>query len=234
MPTSDLSAIKPSPSLQGRRITADFVADALREAIQSGRLADGAVLNQAAIAEHFGVSRVPVREAMRQLMAEGLIETEAHHLAVVRSIPLSRIRELYDYRALIEGYITERAVPNISAEQVERLRKKERAMRRVKDHDRWLRLNSEWHAEILAAGGDETGLELVDQLKSRVERYMRMWSTGEGVHRPKEAGEEHARILDLIAAGDAKGARAAVEDHIRRTGERLVAYGESVRRAEAA
>jgi DNA-binding GntR family transcriptional regulator len=225
---SDLSAVKRDPRLQGRRITADYVADGLREAIQSGRLADGAVLNQAAIAEHFGVSRVPVREAMRQLLAEGLIEWEAHHIAVVRATPLERIRELYDYRALIEGYITERATPNLSGAQIKELRAQERAMRKTADHSKWLLLNSEFHDAILAAAGDETGLELAGQLRARVERYVRMWIGGEGIHRPVEAGKEHAKILQCIAAGDAAGARAAVERHIRHTGERLVAYGESL------
>lgn len=174
---------------------------------------------------------MPVREAMRQLLAEGLIESEAHHIAVVRSIPLARIGELYDYRAVLEGYITERAVPHVTSALIKELRAKDRAMRKISDHSKWLRLNGEFHNAILAAGGDETGLELVGQLKSRVERYVRMWSSGEGIHRPVEAGKEHAKILDCIAAGDAAGARAAVERHIRHTGERLVAYGESLREA---
>jgi DNA-binding GntR family transcriptional regulator len=230
LPSTDLSAVKRDPNLRGRKITADYVADGLRDAIQSGRLADGAVLNQAAIAEHFGVSRVPVREAMRQLLAEGLIESEAHHIAVVRGIPLDRIRQLYDYRALLEGYITQRAVPLFTPALIKELRAKEKAMRKVPDHTKWLRLNTEFHNAILAVAGDETGLELVGQLKSRVERYVRMWSEGEGIHRPVEAGKEHARILDCIAAGGGEGARLAVEEPIRHTGERLVAYGESIRR----
>lgn len=227
--TTDLSAVKRDPTLQGRRITADYVADGLREAIQSGQLADSAVLNQAAIAEHFGVSRVPVREAMRQLLAEGLIESEAHHLAVVRGIPLERIRELYDYRALIEGYLTERATPLLSGKRVRELRAKDKTMRMTTDHVRWLRLNGELHETILRTAGDETGLELAGRLRSRVERYVLMWHDGEGIHRPAEVGEEHGRILDFIAAGDAAGARTAMEQHIRHTGERLVAYGATVR-----
>jgi DNA-binding GntR family transcriptional regulator len=185
------------------------------------------VLNQAAIAAHFGVSRVPVREAMRQLLAEGLIETEAHHLAIVRGLPLERIAELYDNRALLEGYLTERAVPRLTEATLEKLRAKEVAMRAIHDHAKWLQVNGEFHRMILAAAGDETGLELVDQLKSRAERYVRMWSGGEGIHRPEEAGQEHVEILSRIADGDAAGARDAVERHIRHTGERLVAYGRS-------
>jgi DNA-binding FadR family transcriptional regulator len=64
-------------------------------------------------------------------------------------------------------------------------------------------------------------------LKSRAERYVRMWGSGGGLHRPEEAGADHVKILDLVAAGDAKGARTAVENHIRTTGERLVTYGRS-------
>ncbi len=96
---SDLSAVKLERGFSERRITADYVADALRDAIHRGELADGAELNQAALATHFGVSRVPVREAMRQLQAEGLIDASAHRLAVVRALDLERVVELYDARA---------------------------------------------------------------------------------------------------------------------------------------
>jgi DNA-binding GntR family transcriptional regulator len=230
--STDLSGIKRDPTLSGRRITADYVADDLREAIQSGALEDGAVLNQASLATHFGVSRVPVREAMRQLQAEGLIDAEAHQLAVVRGLSLERIAELYDNRALLEGYLTQRAVPRLTEASIEELREAERAMRPVADHAEWLALNAAFHRIILRAARDETGLALVNQLKSRAERYVRMWSGGEGVHRPVEAGQEHVAIIEFLAAGDAEGARVAVERHIRHTGERLVAYGQTVARTK--
>jgi DNA-binding GntR family transcriptional regulator len=228
MQSTDLSAIKLDPGFRGRRITADYVADGLREAIQSGQLADGAVLNQAAIAAHFGVSRVPVREAMRQLLAEGLIESQAHHLAVVRGLPIERLAEIYDNRALLEAYLVERATPQVTTEVIQRLREIELGMRDVVDHSRWLEQNAEFHDLINRAARDVTGTELVGQLRLRAQRYVRMWSGGAGVHRPEEAGKEHAEILDRIEAGDAAGARAAVEHHIRHTGELLVAYGRSI------
>jgi DNA-binding GntR family transcriptional regulator len=231
---ADLSGIKPDPKLAGRRITADYVADDLREAIQSGALEDGAVLNQAALAAHFGVSRVPVREAMRQLQAEGLIDAQAHQLAVVRGLSLERIAEIYDNRALLEGYLTQRAVPRMGQDAVKELRAAEKVMRPVTDHSEWLRLNAAFHDIILREARDETGLELVNQLKSRAQRYVRMWSGGEGVHEPEDAGREHVLIIERIAAGDADGARETVERHIRHTGERLVAYGRSLRAAAEA
>jgi DNA-binding GntR family transcriptional regulator len=220
---SDLSGIQLDVDLRERRITADYVADALREAIHRGNLADGAVLNQAAIATHFGVSRVPVREAMRQLQAEGLIETRAHRLAVVRGLDLERLVEVYDLRALLEGYLIERAVPNIDDAQLLALRALEKQMRKEDDHVRWLELNARFHRMLYEPSGRETTLELIDQLRARAERYVRLWSRGMGVHRPMEAGSDHARILDLVARGDAPGARQAIERHVANTRDRVVA-----------
>ena len=223
MRETDLSAVKLEPSLNDRRITADYVADALREAIRRGDLPDGATLNQAAIATHFGVSRVPVREAMRQLQAEGLIDTRAHRLAVVRALDIDRIAEVYDLRALLEGFAIELAVPRIDGELIEAAQSLLDAMAQESDHARWLELNGRFHALLYAPSEAEMTLEMIDQLRARGERYVRLWSRGSGIHRPDEAGIEHAEILRLVAAGDAASARAAVERHIRHTRDRLVA-----------
>ena len=233
MDSSDLSAIKARGAIQGRKITADYVADALREAIQSGRLPDGAVLNQAAIAEHLGVSRVPVREAMRQLMAEGLIQSKAHHVAVVSSLSLEGIAQVYEYRALLEGHLTEKNVPLITEQAIETMKAKNEEMRTIRSHTRWLRLNRDFHDLILTAGEDEIGLELIEQLRVRSERYVRMWSGGRGIHDPEGVEPEHAEMIRAIEARDASAARAAVERHIRHTGERIVAYGTSLTGAAA-
>jgi DNA-binding GntR family transcriptional regulator len=126
---TDLTGLKTQQDMRERRITADYLADALREAIHRGDLADGAVLNQAALASHFGVSRVPVREAMRQLQAEGLIDTRAHHVAVVKGLDLDRIVEVYNLRGLLEGYLIERATPLMTEEQLKDLADLEKSMR---------------------------------------------------------------------------------------------------------
>lgn len=221
MGETDLTGIKLQPAFSDRRLTADYVADALREAIRTGELGDGATLNQAAIATHFGVSRVPVREAMRQLQAEGLIDTRAHRLAVVRALDFERILEIYDLRALMEGYAIELAVARIGPPQLEAARALERQMEREGDHARWLELNARFHELLYAPSGAETTLELIGQLRARGERYVRLWSDGGGLHRPGEAGSEHLEILGLVEAGDAAGARAAIERHIGHTRERL-------------
>lgn len=228
MSTTDLSGLKLSSDFRDRRITADYIAAALREAIYRGDLADEAILNQAAIASHFGVSRVPVREAMRELQAEGLIETHAHRLAVVRGLDLDRLLEIYDLRALLEGFLMDRATPEIDARRLRELRALEGRMRDEHDHARWLELNARFHQMLYEPSGAKTTMELAEQLRGRAERYVRLWRGGAGLHRPREAGREHAEILSLVAAGDAAGARRAIERHIAHTRDAVIARGQAI------
>lgn len=234
MSVTDLSGLKLSNDLRDRRITADYIAAALRDAIYRGDLADEAILNQAAIASHFGVSRVPVREAMRELQAEGLIESRAHRLAVVRGLDLDRLVEIYDLRALLEGFLIERAVPNIDAKRLSELRSLDKQMRSEQDHARWLELNAHFHQMLYEPSGAKTTLELAEQLRGRAERYVRLWRGGSGLHRPREAGREHAQILKLVADGDAAGARSAIEQHIGHTRDDLIARGQAILESNAA
>lgn len=209
----------------GRRITADYIADALRSAINAGDLADGAQLNQVDLAAHFGVSRVPVREALRQLQAEGLIESRAHRLSFVRGTDSERLTEVFSLRALIEGWLVERATPHVDAATIEEARGINELLRLEQDHAAWLDLNRRFHELIFKAAQAEEGMALLEPLRMRSERYSRLWSKGRGVHRPTSTCAEHDRILDLIEAGDAAGARAASEEHVLHTCEAVVEAG---------
>jgi DNA-binding GntR family transcriptional regulator len=226
--STDLSGIARAEGLQTRRITADIIAESLREAIQSGELADGAELNQAAIAAHFGVSRVPVREAMRELQAEGLIDSQAHRRAVVRGLNIDRLLETYEVRAEIEGHLVEVATERISAKVLKELRALEREMRAIEVHADWLRANAEFHRRLYAPAGNETAFEMIDLLRFRAERYVRLWSGGAGLHQPIEAGKEHAAVLRHVAKGDGVAAREELERHILSTRDRLAAYARTL------
>jgi DNA-binding GntR family transcriptional regulator len=223
--SADLSVIEVDSNLTGRRITADYVADAMRRAINNGQLADGALLNQADLAEHFGVSRVPVREAMRQLQAEGLIESRAHRRALVRGTDLEGLLEVFALRALIEGWLTEQAVQHIDDATIAAARELNEGLKDEADHARWLTLNAEFHSVLYRAARAELGLEILAPLRARSERYTRLWSRGSGIHRPAETYAEHKEILDLIEAHDATAARAAVEAHVLHTRQRVVEAG---------
>lgn len=209
--------IASTPELRNRRTTSDHIADALRLAINSGQLEDGAVLNQVELAEHFGVSRVPVREAMRRLEAEGLIDASAHRRAVVRGLSLARLQEAYELRALLEGHLAAAAVPHLDRGRLDRMTALNRELRETTDHTRYLELNAQFHTTLYEASRRPLALEFVENLRQRAERYVQMWSRGRGLDRARQVAREHALIIRLARQGDADGVRAAVTEHIEHT-----------------
>src|SRR5215510_118083 len=98
------------PASKYRRMLAVDVTACLRNAIQTGLLPDGIELNQVALAEHLGVSRVPVREAMRSLQAEGWISARANYRATVQAVSAERIKQIFELRTLLEVHCLRRAV----------------------------------------------------------------------------------------------------------------------------
>src|SRR3954467_10285202 len=99
-----------------RRTLTTMTADAIRERILRGHYPEGLPLRQDAIGAELGVSRIPVREALRQLEVEGLVTFNPHRGAVVSTLSLKQIRELFELRADIEGDLIFRAVANMTDE----------------------------------------------------------------------------------------------------------------------
>ena len=209
------------PPLGERRTAAGHVADTLRAAIRSGRLGDGAELNQVALAEHFGVSRVPVREALRALEAEGWITARAHRRAFVQTLGVKRVTEIFDVRALLEVHLLEKAMATLDDARIAELRAVCDAMDAMDDHAAWLVANRDFHRLLLEGADAPLTVELLDGLGAQVERYLRLH--GEGFDREREAGAEHRAILEAAVAGDRKSASRLLHAHIDRTRRRVVA-----------
>jgi DNA-binding GntR family transcriptional regulator len=206
-------------ALKDRRTTGDFVADALRSAILSGGFEGGEQLNQVDLAAHFGVSRVPVREALRRLQAEGLVSAEPHRPVVVIGHTKATISEIFELRALLEGFLLTKAAPNLDEARLARLEELCERMDKTRSHGKWLEANREFHRELLAGAKAEIGPEILAQLTARVERYLRPRG---GIDRARTAGREHRRIVQLLRKGDVDGAREELERHIRGTRDRVI------------
>lgn len=211
----------PLPELQERRTTSDQIADALRDAILTGEFSDGEELNQVALAKHFGVSRVPLREALRQLQAEGLVSAKAHQRTVVTGLAVDRVAEILELRSLLERHLLERAIEHIDAAEIERLDALCDEMDRIKDHQAWLAKNREFHQTLYSAAAAPFTTDLVEGLAKRVERYLHLWSD-DGVKRNMEANREHRGIVEAVKSGDGRRASQELERHIARTRERVL------------
>lgn len=206
-------------ALDDRRSFSEHIVIRLRDAIRSGELADGSELNQIALADRFGVSRVPVREAMRQLQAEGWIDAKRHQRAVVRGIGRERILEILELRALIETFLIEKAVATISGAELTRLGALCDEMDATADHRHWLELNQTFHSALYASANSVTATELLEQLGAQVERYVR--SHGEHISREGEADAEHRAILAAVAQRDIAESQRLVQLHIGHTTQRF-------------
>lgn len=221
--TSALDKLNKGEALQRRKTTPDHIADALREAIFAGVFEDGEELNQVELAEHFGVSRVPLREAMRQLQAEGLISVEAHRRAIVTGLTPDTLVEMFDLRNLLESYLLELAIPNIGKTELEQLREICDDMEVTSDHVEWLTLNREFHRNLYRPAGRAFTLSLVGQLTGKAQRYLSLWSAGKGIDRVDDANREHRKILAAVKTGDGDTAVEVLKTHVSHTRERVEA-----------
>jgi DNA-binding GntR family transcriptional regulator len=222
---ADVTAQVPAllPTFEGRQTTAHAQADALRDAILNGVFEDGQELNQVALAKHFGTSRVPVREALRQLQAEGLVRGEAYLRMVVNGLNIDRVTEIIDIRSALEAYLLGRAMERADEGYVERLRELCDEMDDAPDHHAWLEGNRRFHDALYVPADAPIAADLVTNLSKRVERYLRLWSDGQGVHRNREANSEHRAIISCIEAGHRRKAVAELKRHIAHTRTRVIA-----------
>lgn len=127
------------------RTAGQSAAIAIRRRILSGNLAPGAPLNQNDLAVELGMSRIPIRDALRLLAAEGLVQLRAHATASVTPLSLDDLEELYELRLALEPSLCRIAAPHLTAADLLELEEKLDEMGTLTDPDRWPALNNEFH-----------------------------------------------------------------------------------------
>ncbi|KAJ10347.1 GntR family transcriptional regulator [Pseudomonas aeruginosa] len=206
-----------------RQSLPETLAESLRERILNGEFKGGEPLVQEAIAAEYGVSRMPVREAFRQLEAAGLIATQIHKGAVVTSIPAEQISELFDLRALLECQLLEHSIPNMSDENLattrEILARLEDAYHR-KDVASWGALNWEFHRSLYAGANRVQTLAILQGINVQTDRYIRLQLLLTDAI--EDAEVEHREILRLCEARDTERAVLYLRKHILDAGRNLL------------
>ena len=192
--------------------TSESIATALRGLIASGELPDGARLVERELAQRFAVSRIPLREAIQKLAAEGLVELFRNRGAVVRTLSAADIEEIYSLRMLLEGDAIHRAVQRMDAETLARAELVHRLLGEADSTGKQGELNREFHALLYAPCGNERQLKAIRELRAQVERYERLQNTL--LADTPAFQDEHAGILQACVAGDAERARAMTVAHL--------------------
>jgi DNA-binding GntR family transcriptional regulator len=195
--------------------TSTAVTQLLRQSLDRGRWASGEALRQEEIAAEFGVSRVPVREALFQLQAEGLLHMVPNKGMYVRTVSAASLRELFRLRCLIESDVLAEAVPQHSPATVNRLETVQAALDKAASVADWIAGDREFHEALYAPAQRSESMTMVRRLRFQVDRYyfarMKPGTRAQGWH------EEHHTLIRAVRRRDARAAVKVLQEHLAQT-----------------
>jgi DNA-binding GntR family transcriptional regulator len=197
------------------RTVEEMVVAAIREAVLSGIYGPGDKLPQEKLAQALGASRIPVRAALRQLEAEGLVVFSPHRGATVRTLEPSDVQEMYELRILLETFAVRSAIEQITPDEVDELEAIVDDLDRLGEGEEWLKLREHFYSRLYAIAGKPLTAELIAKLRADVGRY---WLS---LRLVDHSSTTHRVIIDAIRAGDAKEAEAWLAEHLTNVSEEL-------------
>jgi DNA-binding GntR family transcriptional regulator len=207
----------------GHKTVTAATAEAIRRRILDGSYATGAKLHQDMIAAELGISRIPVREALFQLDAEGLVRIEPQRGATVAPLSRERMIETLELRAMLEPYLLENSAPNLVpadfAELAGILKEYDEAIA-AKQMNRWGELNTRFHLGLYARASRPRALAIVTTLLRESDRYTRV-QLASRIDYQRRAQAEHAKLLRLCRKGAIEEAATLMRAHILHVSESL-------------
>ena len=218
MPTSfrPLRTLEAPPSLK------DMAFQEIKDAILANRLQPGGVYTDKGLAEDLGISKTPVREALVDLTARGFFNCLHRKGFQLKVLTEEDIRNLFDFRNILELAILRRITPTLSDEAIqnlEKIRRQEEEIAQTGDRIRFVKIDRELHLYLVSLTNNPYLISSLENLRDLIDwTGYKMLSRPE---RPVEAMREHKNIIEMLAIRDVEGAVGKMEEHIRIT-ERLV------------
>lgn len=202
-----------------------YIANILREAIYRGILTEGEALHQSQLAERLKVSPIPLREALRLLEMEGLVDFRGRRGAIVTGLTLEESREIYEMLAALEVSVLRTAFPTVTPEVTAAAERILNEMEGQTDCIIWREQNILFHTTLYESADRPMTLDIIARLRQQVDRYIRLHLES----MREESQQQHRRILEAIRAGDMDAAATALADHLENTSKDLQAYMRSRR-----
>lgn len=194
----------------GYRSVGTMAYEILREAIFAGTLAPGQKLRQETLAASIGISRLPVRSALIQLEADGLVEFHARRGAVVKTLSADTAREVYEIRALLELEALRLSMADMTPERLARIQEAAADADDEREGTDFLEARTRFYAALYDAQARPVMWEMIDHLRLKLGRYMLGWRlVGGGDH-----GHSHGDLVAAVAAGDVERAVAVLRAHL--------------------
>jgi len=199
------------------RSVGDAVYDALKAAITKGDLPPGQRLIERQLSLQLRTSRIPIREAIKKLEKDGLLEKLPYRGFVVKSVTEAEIGEIFGIRAVLESYAAYLATEQLTDVLMKKLEKSVRAYRDAlarKDVERMMTANAQFHETIYKASGSEKLSTLINNFRDYISRYRKTLLTTHEF--AKVSLEDHIRMLDAMNEGNKEKVEALVRKHILR------------------
>jgi DNA-binding GntR family transcriptional regulator len=194
------------------------IADELRQAILTGELSPGERIRQEELAEQFGASRIPVREALRILVTDGLVNMVSNSGAWVSSLTQDECSEQYQIRERLEPLLLRYNLPLLTAEDLARATDLVESMKKAPDLEAFMRLDREFHWITYSRVQTTTLTDLIERLWNTTQPYRRVFMKlvrSEGGIEVTHL--EHELLLEAMKRGDSEEAESILRGHIRRT-----------------
>lgn len=200
------------------------VVEVLRERILSGDIKAGTPLRQSALAAELNVSRIPIREALLQLEAEGLVKFEAHKGATAAQLSSLQVQELFELRALLETDLLAKSIAKMTDQDIENsremLQQLEESFHHANSSNLWSDLNTQFHTSLYIAADRPNTMEIVQNLNSNCDRYIRLHLMQKGGI--PRAEQQHQELLSLCEKRDIDGACRVLKEHILGSAQDLI------------
>lgn len=203
------------------------VANRLRNAIRTGEFPLGTRLVERELAERLGVSRIPVREAIQQLVEEGLVQKTPHRGTFVHSPTRNEIEEISSLRVLLECFVIERVIANWQPGHEARLRQIVDGMRRAAAENDMQRLFEQdylFHNALWEIADHSLLLEVVSGLRARINRFLGEATAVLATSEREMHIESHDLLIDIITKGDIVEAKAEITRHVMGAKKRILTY----------
>lgn len=214
----------------------NYVAYEIRAQILAGGFGAGSRLDQQALAHRFGVSIIPVREALKRLESDGLVRISPRKGAFVAQLTMQELTDISRIREPLEDLAVRLALPHLDDARLRQLEELNGKMARLAGRARpavWSAMNRAWHFTLYEASESDLLVQMIATLWDRTTLYREVLAASQGIARSADVQHgsigQHAEIVLRLRAGDATGAASLVRQHIRR-GVRDMHVGEAERR----
>jgi DNA-binding GntR family transcriptional regulator len=212
-----------------QRTLSDEAAERLRSAIRDGTLPPGTRLVERELARRLGVSRVPVREAIQQLVEEGLVKKVPHRGTFVYAPSIEEFEEIASLRVVLEGFVIERVMAYWQPHHEAQLRYVVQEMQQAasrEDHHRVFELDTQFHHTLWQIADHDILLEVVSGLRSRIIRFLYEATVALPPSELEVHVAGHRELIETLKSGDVTVAKHAITEHILGAKDRILTYCE--------